>query len=125
MKSSFSYTVGENTTLGVPLAHIPPFYGRTDLIIHSDPLTVAVYAKYQGWKWIADYSPFGEDNEANATVNGTPAWQTFNIRVAIKIAKSYTLQAALENMLDIHYRPFASGVSGPGRNIMFTFRADI
>ena len=125
VKSSFSYTVGENTTLGVPLAHIPPFYGRTDLIIHSDPLTVAVYAKYQGWKWIADYSPFGEDNEDNATINGTPAWQTFNIRVAIKIAKSYTLQAALENMLDIHYRPFASGVSGPGRNIMVTFRADI
>lgn len=125
IKSSFSYTVGENTTLGVPLAHIPPFYGRTDLIVHSEPLTVAVYAKYQGWKWISDYSPFGEDNEDQATVNGTPAWQTFNIRVAMKIAKSYTIQAALENMLDTHYRPFASGVSGAGRNFVFTFRADI
>lgn len=125
VKSSFSYTVGENTTLGVPLAHIPPFYGRTDFIVHSDPLTVAVYAKYQGWKWIADYSPFGEDNEDQATVNGTPAWQTFNIRVSIEIGKSYTLQAALENMLDIHYRPFASGVSASGRNFMLTFRADI
>lgn len=125
VKSSFSYTVGENTTLSVPLAHIPPFYGRTDFIVHSDPLTVAVYAKYQGWKWIADYSPFGEDNEDQATVNGTPAWQTFNIRVSIEIGKSYTLQAALENMLDIHYRPFASGVSAPGRNFMLTFRADI
>lgn len=125
VKSSLNYTVGENTTLGVPLAHIPPFYGRTDLIIHSDPLTVAVYAKYQGWKWISEYSPFGEDNEDQATVNGTPAWQTFNLRVAIKIGKSYTLQGALENMLDTHYRPFASGVSGPGRNFVFTFRADI
>ena len=125
VKSSFSYTVGENTTLGVPLAHIPPFYGRTDLIVNSDPLTIAVYAKYQGWKWISDYSPFGEDNEDLATVNGTPAWQTFNLRVAMKISKSFTLQAALENMLDVHYRPFSSGVSGPGRNFIFTFRADI
>lgn len=125
VKSSFSYTVGKNTTLEVPLAHIPPFYGRTDLIVNSDPLMVAVYAKYQGWKWIEDYSPFGEDNEEQATAKGTPAWQTFNIRVAMKISKSFTLQAALENMLDVHYRPFASGVSGPGRNFVFTFRADI
>lgn len=125
LKSTFNYTVGENTTFGVPLGHIPPFYGRTDLIVHSDPLTVAVYAKYNGWKWIEQYSPFGEDNEDQATVKGTPAWQTFNIRVAMQLSKSFTLQAALENMLDIHYRPFASGVSAPGRNLVLTFRADI
>lgn len=125
VKSSFNYTVGENTTLGVPLAHIPPFYGRTDLIVNSDPLTVAVYAKYQGWKWISDYSPFGEDNEDQATKDGTPVWYTFNIRAAMKIGKSYTIQAALENMLDVHYRPFASGVSGGGRNFVITLRADI
>ncbi len=125
VKSSLSYTVGENTTLGVPLAHIPPFFGRTDLIVNSDPLTVAVYAKYQGWKWIADYSPFGEDNEDQATKSGTPAWYTFNIRAEMKIGKSYAIQAALENMLDVHYRPFSSGVSGSGRNFIFTLRADI
>ena len=109
----------------IMLSGTPPFYGRTDLIVNSDPLTIAVYAKYQGWKWIEQYSPFGEDNEDQATVKGTPAWQTFNIRVAMKLSKSFTLQAALENMLDIHYRPFASGVSAPGRNLVFTFRADI
>jgi len=125
IKSSLNYTVGENTTLGVPLAHIPPFYGRTDLIINSDPLTIAVYAKYNGWKWITDYSPFGEDNENNATKDGTPSWYTFNIRAAMKIGKSYTIQAALENMLDVHYRPFASGISASGRNLVFTLRADI
>ncbi len=125
VKTTFNYTVGTNTTLDVPLAHIPPFYGRTDLIVHSDPLTLAVYAKYQGWKWISDYSPFGEDNENKATLKGTPAWQTFNIRAEMKLSKSFSIQAALENMLNVHYRPFASGVSGSGRNFIFTFRADI
>ncbi|MBL4592392.1 MAG: TonB-dependent receptor [Flavobacteriales bacterium] len=125
VRSTFNYTVGRNTALDVPLAHIPPFYGRTDLIVHSDPLTLAVYAKYQGWKWISEYSPFGEDNENQATVNGTPAWQTFNIRAEMKISKSFSIQAALENMLDVHYRPFASGVSGSGRNFIFTVRATI
>jgi len=125
VKSTLNYTLGTNNTLGVPLAHIPPLYGRTDLIIHSDPLTLAVYVKYQTWKKIEDYSPFGEDNEAKATVDGTPSWQTFNLRAEMKLSKFISIQAALENMLDIHYRPFASGVSGAGRNFIFTLRATL
>lgn len=125
IKSSLNYTIGRNTTLDVPLGHIPPLYGRTDFILHSHPLTMAVYVKYQGWKSISEYSPFGEDNENSATIDGTPSWQTFNIRAEMKIGKSFSLQAALENVLDVHYRPFASGVSGAGRNFIITFRADI
>ncbi len=125
LKSSMNYTIGQETTNNIPLAHIPPIYGRTDFIIHSDPLTVNVFVKYQAWKWISDYSPFGEDNEDKATVNGTPAWQTFNIRAEMRIKKSYSAQIAVENILDTHYRPFASGVSGAGRNFIFTLRADI
>ena len=124
LKSTMNYTVGENITKGVPLGHIPPFYGRTDLVLTSDPLILSMYTKYQGWKKIADYSPFGEDNEDQATVDGTPPWWTANISAALKIKKSFMLQLAFENMLDVHYRPFASGVSGPGRNFIITMRAN-
>lgn len=125
VKSTLNYTKGTNTTLDVPLAHIPPLYGRTDFIIHSAPLTLAVYLKYQGWKDIEDYSPFGEDNEEKATIDGTPSWWTANIRAEMKLSNSVSIQAALENMLDVHYRPFASGLSGAGRNFVFTLRAKL
>ncbi|MGB0881572.1 MAG: TonB-dependent receptor plug domain-containing protein [Vicingaceae bacterium] len=125
LKSTLNYTVGTNTALDVPFAHIPPLYGRTDIIVTSDPLTMAFYVKYQGQKKIEDYSPFGEDNEDKATIDGTPAWQTFNMRAEMKLSKSVSIQAALENMLDVHYRPFASGVSGAGRNFIFTLRATL
>ena len=123
-KSNLNYTFGENTTASVPLGHIPPIYGRTDLILNSEPLTVDFYVNYQGWKKIEDYSPFGEDNASKATVDGTPPWQTFNLSIAMKIKKSFMLQAALENMLDTHYRQFASGVSASGRNFVVTIRAN-
>jgi hemoglobin/transferrin/lactoferrin receptor protein len=125
LKSSLNYTVGKNVTEDVPLAHIPPLYGRTDIIVQSKPLTIAFYAKYQAWKWMANYSLTGEDNEGSATKNGTPAWQTFNVRTALELNKSFTIQVALENILDTHYRPFSSGVSAAGRNFVFTLRADI
>jgi hemoglobin/transferrin/lactoferrin receptor protein len=124
LKSSLNYTIGENTTADVPLGHIPPIYGRTDLILTSDPLTLVLYVKYQGWKKVEDYSPFGEDNEEKATIDGTPPWQTFNLSAAMKIKKSFMIQAALENMMNVHYRLFASGISAPGRNIILTLRAN-
>lgn len=123
VKSTLNYTIGENTTSQLPLGHIPPIYGRTDLILNSDPLTVIFYMKYQGWKKIEEFSPTGEDNEDKATIDGTPPWQTFNLSAAMKIKKSFMLQIALENMLDTHYRTFASGVSAPGRNFIITIRA--
>lgn len=125
LKSSLNYTVGENTTENIPLGHIPPLYGRTDLTLNTGLLTVSIYAKYQGWKRIEDFSPSGVDNEDKATADGTPAWQTFNISSSMKIAQNFTIQAALENILDTHYRPFSSGVSGAGRNFIFTLRANI
>jgi hemoglobin/transferrin/lactoferrin receptor protein len=125
LKSSLNYTLGTNVTEDIPLAHIPPLYGRSDIIVKSKPLTIAFYVKYQAWKWMSDYSLTGEDNESSATIDGTPSWQTYNISTAVELSKSFTLQAALENILDIHYRPFASGVSGAGRNFVVTLRADI
>jgi hemoglobin/transferrin/lactoferrin receptor protein len=124
LKSTLNYTLGENTASQIPLGHIPPIYGRTDLILNSDPLTVIFYMKYQGWKKIEDFSKTGEDNEDKATKDGTPPWQTFNLSAAMKIKKNFMLQLTLENMLDSHYRTFASGVSAPGRNLVITLRAN-
>ena len=132
LKSSLNYTLGKNVTTNAPLGHIPPLYGRTDLILHSAPLTLSAYAKYQFRKPFSQYSPVSnEDNENKAAITetgefyGTPAWWTANIRAQMQLSKSFSLQLALENMLDTHYRPFASGVSAAGRNFIFTLRADI
>ena len=129
LMSNLNYTQGKNKTENTPLGHIPPLYGRTDLILHSAPLTLAFYLKYQGKKPYSEYSPSGEDNEGRAAVNqsgsiyGTPSWWTANIRAEMKLGNSFSIQAALENMLDVHYRPFASGLSGAGRNFVFTIRS--
>ncbi len=130
-KGSFNSTLGKNVTEDIPLGHIPPFYGRGDFILHSEPLTVAVYGKFQFEKLYEEYSLSGEDNEHKAAVDksgqiyGTPAWWTLNLRAQMQLGKSFSIQAALENMLDVHFRPFASGVSGAGRNFIFTLRAKI
>ena len=54
---------------------------------------------------------------------GSPGWITYNFYSSFKLGKSISLDFAVENILDIHYRNFGSGISAPGRNFIATFRA--
>ena len=124
LKSNLNYTLGKNTTAQIPLGHIPPLYSRTDITFQTKKLTLNFYAKYQAWKKIKEYSPSGEDNEDKATIDGTPPWQTYNLSSSINLNTHFMLQLAVENILDKHYRPFASGISAPGRNFIITLRGN-
>jgi hemoglobin/transferrin/lactoferrin receptor protein len=107
----------------VYLDHIPPFYGRTGLRYEYKKFAAEVYVLYNGMKKIAQYSPSGEDNAQYATPDGMPAWQTLNLKLSYAFTDQIRLQVGAENLLDQHYRVFASGVSAPGRNIIVTLRA--
>lgn len=125
LRSTLSWTRGRfQTDSGAyPLDHIPPLYGRTGLRLVRSKLEAEAYAFYNGWKRVADYNLIGEDNFQYATPDGTPAWYTLNARVGWQAWRHLYVQAALENVLDRHYRVFASGISAPGRNLVLTVRA--
>ena len=73
---------------------------------------------------MADYNLYGEDNFSKATPDGTPAWYTLNLSVSYRFNPTIQLQVQMENIMDLNYRPFASGISAPGRNLIVSFRAN-
>lgn len=125
VKSSLNYTQGHNTADDLPLAHIPPLYGQTSIKYSTkgSKWTGSFIARYNGWKLAKDFSMDGTDNFEYATPEGTPAWYTLNLYGSYQISQNVTANLAVENILDQHYRPFASGVSAPGRNFIVTLRA--
>jgi hemoglobin/transferrin/lactoferrin receptor protein len=125
LRSTLTYTYGHVKTEDVPLDHIPPVFGLTSLKLDLSKFTGEFYARYNAWKHIEDYSPSGEDNEAYATPDGMPAWFTLNLRAGYQFNRNISLQAGIENILDKHYRNFASGISAPGRNVFVTLRANL
>lgn len=125
LRSALTYTYGHDKTENVPLDHIPPLFGITSLKLELSKFTGEFYVRYNAWKHIKDYSPSGEDNEAYATPDGMPAWYTLNLRAGYQFSRYFSLQAGLENILDQHYRNFASGISAPGRNVFVTLRATL
>jgi hemoglobin/transferrin/lactoferrin receptor protein len=107
-----------------PLDHIPPVYGRAGFQINMNRFKGEFFTLFNGPKLVRDYSTSGEDNIQYATANGMPAWFTLNIRTQYQVYKYVNLQAGLENILDTHYRHFASGISAPGRNLYLAVRAN-
>ncbi|MBK9600016.1 MAG: TonB-dependent receptor [Flavobacteriales bacterium] len=125
VKSGITYTYGRVRTdsSATPLDHIPPVYGRTAVDYSAKRIHAEIYALYNGWKRLADYSGSGEDNLSSATPDGMPAWWTLNVRGEFSLSRILSVQAGVENILDRNYRVFASGVSAPGRNVMVALRA--
>lgn len=125
LASYITYTYGriETDTTPYPLDHIPPVYGRTTINFNKNKVHAEIFALYNGWKRIEDYNIVGgEDNEQYATEDGMPAWYTFNLRAGYKVNSWVEVQAGCENILDLNYRVFASGISAPGRNLYLTVR---
>jgi len=106
----------------IPLDHIPPMYGKAGVRYHTEKLVGEVFTLFNGKKDIKEYNPTGEDNAQYAPAGGMPAWWTLHFRVGYKIFNFVTIQGGVDNLLDVQYRNFASGINGPGRNVFVTGR---
>ena len=122
LKGTLNYTKGHNLSDDVPLGHIPPLFGRATLTYRNNRFFLDTYFVYQGWKHTEDFSPFGEDNEGEAMEYGFPSWWTANIKAGIEVFKFCEIMMAVENLFNQFYKPYASGVSSPGRNFILTAR---
>ena len=124
-EGSYNYTIGRDRTNDVPLGHIPPEYGRVSLSFLKGKIYSSAYSLFNGWKRIEDFSPSGVDNEEETTPDGTPAWYTLNFKSGFDLNDRFGVQVAVENILDRHYKPFSSGISAAGRNVIVTLRAGL
>ncbi|MCC6727693.1 MAG: TonB-dependent receptor [Saprospiraceae bacterium] len=133
-----------------PLDHIPPVHGFTSLSWTSDKFKFSAVARYQfaktpdlygvsdvkldsngkpvlgrsGTEDNLEYSYWSLDN-GKVVYDGTLAWTTYNLYASWNITKRFALHFAVENLLDLHYRPFASGISAAGRNFITSFRVNL
>ncbi len=124
LAATYTYTKGtyQNGLVEMPLDHIPPTYGRVGLKHDIKKLTAELFTIFNGWKRIEDYNLNGEDNEIYATKDGMPAWQIWNINTNYQLTKKLNFSFQIENIADLNYRYFASGISALGRNYIVQAR---
>ena len=106
------------------LRHAAPAFGNTHIVYKKEKLTLDVFAVYNGQFDFEDLAPSQQNNAFlyAADQNGNPyapKWYTLNFSGQYKFSKAFQLTATLENITDQRYRPYSSGLSAPGRNLIF------
>ncbi|MEY4052976.1 MAG: hypothetical protein RIR64_1961 [Bacteroidota bacterium] len=121
---TYTYTKGtyNDGVKEMPLDHIPPSYGRIGIKHTNDIWNAEVFSVFNGWKHIEDYNLNGEDNEIYATKDGMPGWMTLNFASYYTPTKKLSVGFQIENIADLNYRYFASGISAVGRNYILSCR---
>ena len=127
-KSVLNYTEGEDQN-GLPLRHVSPLFGQTSLEYSQNKFRGSVYAKYNGEISNDELAPSEQSKTHMYALNDqgepySPAWWTLNMKVSYRINEHLSFNVGVENILDVRYRPYSSGIAAPGRNFIFALRAD-
>jgi hemoglobin/transferrin/lactoferrin receptor protein len=107
-----------------PLPSISPVFGGLLMTYQKNNWFTSLRYQFSGSKDPEDYSNGGEDgleetpiiSESSELYAGSPSWSEFSILTQFKLSQNINLRLGLDNIFDIHYRSFASGISTPGRN---------
>jgi len=127
LKSTISYQYGEeqseDSLVYYPKSHLPPLFGSAHVTYHRKSIRLDLYVDYNdklNYSDLAlsernDDAPYAKDSNGDPFV---PGWYTLNFKSALYINKNIELNLGIENITDQLYRPYASGISAPGRNFI-------
>lgn len=111
-----------------PLRHAAPWYGQSSLNYSAQKLKLSFYAVYSGEVSFANMPQeeqgkaymYAEDADGNPY---SPSWLTFNFKAQYQLSENFALNAGIENITDLRYRPYSCGIVAPGRNFVAGVRA--
>jgi hemoglobin/transferrin/lactoferrin receptor protein len=128
LKADYTYTDGEDND-GEPLRHVAPAFGQLSVTYSKDPFRILLNAEFN--------SEISNNNLALSEQSKThmyalnaqglpysPSWWTLNLKGSYHITSNLAVNAGVENILDVRYRPYSSGIVGSGRNFIVALRAN-
>ena len=128
VKASANYTYGEATD-GEPWRHAAPFFGNVSVGYLYERFRAQFYVNYNGEISPDRMAPSERDKGIYITneqgLAYAPSWYTFNLKGTFRINEYVEVNAGVENILDVRYRPYSSGITAPGRNFVVAVRAEL
>ncbi len=122
LKNTFTYIGGFDSN-DDPLRHVPPSFGTNHLIFNKSNFKTDMFIKWNTNIPYNHLAPSEQDKPHLYAIdaNGNPyyqGWWTLNLSIKYRWNR-YIFNAMVENIFDRGYRPYSSGISGPGRSINF------
>ena len=115
---------------GNPLRHVNPFNATSTLSYSREKIRTNLILRYNGAVDSGEM-PFSESEKLHMyAINEdglpySPSWYTINIHGSYHFSKNILLRVGLENLMDVRYRPYASGIAASGRSIFLSMRISV
>lgn len=122
LASSLTYNNGEDLSNNEPLRHTTPLFTKTSLTYSYNKIKTELSLRTAAKREFEDLAPSERSKTHLYTEDGALAWQTLNLKTAYQFNPSWNLTGGVENIFDVHYRPYSSGISAPGRNFYLALR---
>jgi hemoglobin/transferrin/lactoferrin receptor protein len=129
LKTALNLTEGYEEN-GDPLRHAAPLFGSTHLIFKTGGFDADLFTNYNGAKKYEKMAPSEREKPYlyAADENGnpwSPGWFTINLKMSYKFLNRISVMAGVENILDVRYRPYSSGIAAAGRNFIVSVRIEL
>ena len=105
-----------------PLAHIAPIQIKNNFKKKIGNSYIALSHTYYGKKDNEDFDLSGIDNLDEATIDGIPSVNFFDVSYFNQINKNIIINFSIENIFDIHHKFFSSAIVSNGRNYVISLQ---
>ena len=129
VKSSINYQKGTEVLgdISSPSRHAAPLFMTNSLTLKIKKVVLKAYHQFN-----AGYSneQLSLDQRNKTSIyaldeNGlpySPNWNTFNLKGILLVNDYWMFSGGIENLADIRYRTYSSGISAPGRNYIVAIK---
>ncbi len=110
-----------------PSRHAAPAFGMTRLTFAKGKLKLILTSQYSA-EVVFKNMPVEEKGKPQLYAkdsNGkpySPSWTIFNLNSSYQLFSFLEINAGIENIRDLRYRPYSSGLTAPGRNFTFSIK---
>jgi len=129
--SAFNWQKGEeelDNGSKAPLRHAAPVFGMSKLTFSRQKLRAEIVFMFHGSIPFEQMAPseidkpyiYALDNNGNPW---SPSWKTVGVRCSYELYPGIQALAGVENIFDVRYRTYSSGISAPGRNFIVSLNA--
>jgi hemoglobin/transferrin/lactoferrin receptor protein len=126
--SRLNYQLGKeelNDGTTSPARHAAPAFGMSRLSFSKEKLDLQFYSHYSA---AVSNAKLNEEEKQKVFIyakdhNGnpySPAWYSLNFKAMYQFLPKLSCSAGIENITDIRYRPYSSGLVAAGRNLVFS-----
>lgn len=128
--SRINYQIGEEVMDDKTVSnsrHAAPIFGVSRLQFKHKKLMLELNSQYSGEQTFANLNQEerGKTEIYAIDTNGnpwSPGWYTLNFKCMYSISNRWALSTGVENIMDVQYRPYSSGLVAPGRNFIMSLR---